>query len=345
MVMRRLAVRPDRAQLQAEADALLRGAHDGQPESLAELTAAYGRTVDGTHVTLAEAQHAVARSYTATDWTRLMLAVDLVDAIWRDEIDTVRTLVTAHPALLHEHAIIRTDSNWGPPMSYAANLGRDAIIRMLHERGARDIERAMDRAALQGQIPTVTMLHELAGRPSPPVGALGGPAYTLDVDGTKFMLGIGAPVVSASGTRLAPVDVVLETDSRKPTAKHAILELYAEHGLTLPDTPTMALHRGRLDLLEAHLRRDPLLLSRRFSHREIYPTEMGCADPINATTGTPLAGTTLLHMCVDYDEFEIAEWLIARGADVNARATIGNSGFGGFTPLSSARWCHSRTSG
>lgn len=60
---------------------------------------------------------------------------------------------------------------------------------------------------------------------------------------------------------------------------------------------------------------------------------MGCADPINATTGTPLAGTTLLHMCVDYDEYDIAEWLIEHGADVNARATIGARGFGGFTPL------------
>jgi len=32
--------------------------------------------------------------------------------------------------------------------------------------------------------------------------------------------------------------------------------MYVEHGLELPDTPTMALHRGRIDLLEEHLRRD-----------------------------------------------------------------------------------------
>ena len=60
---------------------------------------------------------------------------------------------------------------------------------------------------------------------------------------------------------------------------------------------------------------------------------MGCGDPIDATTGTPLGGTTLLHMCVEYDEIEIAQWLLDRGADPNAKAAIGKSGFGGYTPL------------
>jgi hypothetical protein len=40
---------------------------------------------------------------------------------------------------------------------------------------------------------------------------------------------------------------------------------------------------------------------------------MGCRDPIDATVGTPLGGTTLLHMCVDYDEMEIALWLQTTG--------------------------------
>ena len=105
------------------------------------------------------------------------------------------------------------------------------------------------------------------------------------------------------------------------------------HGLELPDTPTMALHRGRIDLLEEHLRRDPTLLRRTFRHEEIYPPELGCHDEVLATHGTPLAGTTLLHMCVDYDEMEIAQWLIARGMDVNARAAVDVDGFGGHTAL------------
>jgi hypothetical protein len=95
----------------------------------------------------------------------------------------------------------------------------------------------------------------------------------------------------------------------------------------------MALHRGRIDLLEDHLRRDPGLLSRTFRHEEIYPPELGCHDEVLATHGTPLAGTTLLHMCADYDELAIADWLVARGMDVNARAAVDAEGFGGHTAV------------
>ncbi len=71
-------------------------------------------------------------------------------------------------------------------------------------------------------------------------------------------------MLDAAGNRLAPVDVVLQTDGRNPAAKHEILEVYVRHGVALPDTPTMALHRGRIDLLEAHLERDlPGFQSRR----------------------------------------------------------------------------------
>ena len=121
--------------------------------------------------------------------------------------------------------------------------------------------------------------------------------------------------------------------SRKPDAKHRILEMYVEHGLELPDTPVMALHRGRIDLLEKHLAHDPQMLSRTFAHEVIYPADLGCHDEVNATQGTPLKGTTLLHMCVDYDEFGIAQWLLERGMDPDARAAVDAKGFGGHTAL------------
>lgn len=316
MSERRLPVRPDLDQLQQQAKDLL-------PEM--QLTAPDAK--------LADAQLVLAREYQASSWPRLVHAVRLANAIWDDDLDTVRALVSGNPHLIREHVLIRTNSNWGPPLTYAANLGRDRIIKMLHELGATDLETAMDRAALQGQVETGLMLHAMLGRPKPPDDSLGGPAYTLSADGTALLLGLGVRVTDDAGQRLAPVDVVLQTDSRKPAMKHAILEMYEKHGLEYPDTAPMALHRGRIDLLQAHLRRDPNLLSRTFSHREIYPAEMGCGDALDATTGTPLGGTTLLHMCVDYDEIEVGRWLLDRGMDPNVRSAVGASGFGGYTPL------------
>lgn len=330
MPIRRLPVRPDLQHLKREAKGLLRAIHAGDPAAIAELRAHHPDPIDPTSAKLADAQLALARSYQATSWPRLVQAVRLATAIWRDDPDAVRDLVSGNPNLIHEHVLIRTDSNWGPPMTYAANLGRDRIIRLLHQLGATDLESAVGRAALQGKVATAKMLYQMAGRPRLDDDALGGPAYTLSADGTALLLTLGAGVRAGAG---CPVEVVLQTDSRNPAAKHAILEMYARHGLELPDTPTMALHRGRLDLLEEHLQRDPGLLSRTFSHRQIYPAEMGCGDPLDATVGTPLDGSTLLHMCVEYDEIEIARWLLDRGMDVNARSAIGRDGFGGHTAL------------
>ncbi len=326
-------VRPDLKQLKHQAKDLLRGIRRGDADAIAEFNQFHpdqSKSLD--EVKLADAQFALARSYGASSWPRMVQSCQLIDAIWRDDIEVVRALVTKHPNLLHENAGIR-NKNWGPPMSYAANLGRNEIIRMLYDLGARDLESAIDRAALQSKIDTARMLHQLMGSPTPPEDALGGPAYTLSASGTALILELGGKVIDENGKRLAPVDVVLETDSRKPAEKHRILELYVQHGLELPDTPVMALHRGRIDLLETHLRRDPQLLQRTFTHDEIYPPELGCHDQVLATQGTPLAGTTLLHMCVDYDELEIAQWLLERGMDPNVKAAVDEDGFGGHTPL------------
>jgi hypothetical protein len=333
MPVRRLPVCPDLDQLKHQAKDLLRSLHAGDPSAIADLREYHPDPIEPGSAKLADAQLVLARSYEASSWTRLVQAVQLVDAIWRDDVDAVRDLVTANPKLLHEDALIRANSNWGPPMTYAANVGRDRIIQMLHSLGATDLKSAMGRAVLQGKIATARMLHKILGMPAAPEGALGGPAYTLSVEGTALCLELGARVRDDTGKLRAPVDVVIQTDARNPSAKHAILEMYAQHGVEYPDTPPMALHRGRIDLLEEHLRRDPNMLSRTFSHREIYPAEMGCGDAIDATVGTPLGGTTLLHMCVDYGEMEIARWLLDKGMDPNTRARLGANGFGGYTAL------------
>jgi hypothetical protein len=332
MPNRHFPVRPDLDQLKHQAKDLLRAMHTGDAPAIADLREHHDRAIDPATAKLADAQLVLARSYGAPSWPRLVHSCELIDAIWRDDIEAVRSLVTTHPNLLHENAGIR-NGNWGPPMSYAANLGRDRIILMLRELGADDVEHALDRATLQSRIETARLLHGMLGSRPAPHGLLSTAAYSLSASGTAFAFEIGTPINDPARDGLAPVDIVLETDSRKPQAKHEILEMYVRHGLELPDTATMALHRGRIDLLEEHLARDPALLTRTFTHEEIYPPALGCHDEVLATHGTPLGGATLLHMAIDYDEMPIVEWLLARGMDPNIRAAVDADGFGGHTPL------------
>jgi ankyrin repeat protein len=42
---------------------------------------------------------------------------------------------------------------------------------------------------------------------------------------------------------------------------------------------------------------------------------------------------TLLHMCADYDEIEIARWLLDRGMNVDQQTAVDPDGFGGHTAL------------
>jgi ankyrin repeat protein len=338
MPARRLPVYPDLDQLRHQAKDLLRALHAGDAEALADLKQFHTKQIDPAKAKLADAQLVLARSYEASGWTRLVLAARLIDAIWRDDLETVRSIIEESPKLLHENAGIR-NNNWGPPLSYAANVGRDAIIRMLYEHGARDLQHAIGRATLQGKIETAKMLYEMLGAPPIPRGALGGPAYTLSSTGTAFLFEHGATAIDENGATVAPVNVVICSDSRKPVEKHRILEMYVQHGAQLPDTPVMALHRGRIDLLDEHLRRDPQLFERTFSHQEIFPREFGCSEYVD-TQGTPLHGTTLLHMCIDWDEFEILEWLVEKGADVNAKSAVDQNGFGGYTPLFGVVVCY-----
>jgi ankyrin repeat protein len=333
MSVHRLPVRPNLEQVHRQAKEFLRAIHAGDAVAIAELREHHPESIDPSHAKLADAQLALARGYQASSWTRLVHAVRLADAIWRDDVEAVRELITHNPALIHEDVLIRTDSNWGRPMTYAANLGRDNIVRLLHTHGATDLEPAAGRAALQGHADTVRMIYDILGRPSLERWTLAGPAYTLSVEGTAILLTLGARVVRATGVDHNTMEHLLGTDSRNPPAKHRILEMYIEHGFEPPDTPVMALHRGRTDLLEAHLARDPDLLTRTFDIVDVYPHAPACSREPYTAQGTPAHGTTLLHLAAYFDELEIAEWLLDRGMSPDARAAISADGFGGYTPL------------
>ncbi|MFN8574100.1 MAG: ankyrin repeat domain-containing protein [Gemmatimonadaceae bacterium] len=330
MPARHLPVRPDLDQLRHQAKDLLRAIRQGEPSAIAEFSQNHPHPPATTAAKLADAQLALARAYGVSSWPRLVHACELTHAIWEDDLATVRRLVTSFPHLLTEDAR-GVRGNWGPPMSYAANLGRDRLIEMLHELGAADLDFAIDRAVLQGQVRTARRLYALGGRPS--LGVMG-PAETQSPDGMQLLLELGVTVADESGNRLAPVAMLLQTYGRNPQGKHRCLELLNDHGISLPDTPAMAVHRGRIDLLAQHADRDPTVLTRAYTHEEFYPPALGCdADHSLALHGTELANTTLLHLCVDNDEFEIAEWMLSRHVHPDVVGPVDAEGFGGHTAL------------
>lgn len=327
---RHVPVRPNLDQLRHQAKDLLRAVRRGEPEAVAEFSRNHPEMIPPSRAKLADAQLALARTYGVASWPRLVAACTIIDAIWRDDVDAVRAMVRRQPQLLYEDAR-GVKGNWGPPMSYAANLGRIRIIAMLRAEGAEDLDYAFDRACLQGQLDTARQLYDLGARPAR--GSVMGPCETLNPAGLKFLLDLGAELSDEGGNPLAPLAMVLETYARIPVGKHACLDLLDEH-VPLPDTAPMAVHRGRLDLLEALVRRDPAIVTRTWSHDDIYPRSLGChEDPTAALHGTPIAGGTLLHLCVDFHETAMAGWLLDHGADVNGRAAIDTEGFGGHSAL------------
>jgi hypothetical protein len=337
---------PERAHLDVpkrEARELLDAWREKQPEALERIRNQHPKfkgmddaALAVADVKLCATQLVIAREYGLPSWAALkqrIAARDVVgvlqQAIEADDRDTVVAILRANPEMLH---LPVSSGNWGPPMSHAANLGRLEIIQAISALGARDHQHAFDRALLQGQIVCARWLHAHGAKLAP--GIIMGCCETLKLSGFKFLLELGAPLTSEHGDRLAPVALVLETYVRNPAGKHVILDLFAQHGHEFPDTPMMAFHRGDVARLDKFLREDPQLLRRRFALREIYPTACGCdSDRRPGMHWTPIDGTTLVHLAIDFREREIFDWLLANRADVNARASIDAGGFGGHTPL------------
>jgi hypothetical protein len=211
MADRHFPVHPNLNQLKQQAKDLLRDIRRGDPAAAAELQKHHPKNKEPGAAKLADAQLALARSYGLPSWPRLVLACRMTDAIWRDDADAVRELVLKHPRLLHEDAR-GVKGNWGPPMSYAANLGRDRIIAMLRDLGAENLQFAFDRACLQGRLDTARQFYAMGARPA--LDSVMGPAETQNSSGLAFLLELGAEISDADGNRLAPVAMVLETYCR-----------------------------------------------------------------------------------------------------------------------------------
>ena len=82
--------------------------------------------------------------------------------------------------------------------------------------------------------------------------------------------------------------------------------------------------RGRLDSLAEEIDADPALVNKRFP-------ELDCGT--SGGRSLTLQGGTLLHVAAEYGNLAAAVLLLDRGADVNARATVDETGIGGQTAI------------
>lgn len=327
---RPLSDRPDLKQLKDQAKDLLRA---------------------GAAPTLAKAQFQLAREYGFASWPKLKRHVEslqrtgqLKEAIDAEDFAAVQALMTEDPEL-HRAPLGYAKNGpltWvaecrGKPGPSAARL---AMARWMIEHGS-DVHQGGDgplmRAALNdARIPMLELLvahgADVNARWNGTYPIVLASCEALAPKALAWLLDHGADVNVASPQYGRPLAMLLGTYARNAPAKQACLAALAAHGVEMPDTPMLALHRGRGDLLEAHLKRDPGLLARRFSEAEMYPPELGL-KPGDGLCVTPVADTTLLHAAVEFHDAAMTAWLLEHGADPNVRGAVDAGGFGGHTPL------------
>ncbi|MCZ7649350.1 MAG: ankyrin repeat domain-containing protein [Planctomycetota bacterium] len=305
----------------------------------------------GAAPTLAKAQFQIAQSYGFASWPKLKrhveslrLAGQLKESIDADDLPRVQALLTEHPEL--HRAPLGYGKN-GPLTWVAECRGKPgatevrlAMARWMLDHGS-DVHQGQDgplmRAALNdARIPMLELLvahgADVNARWNGNYPIVLGPCETLAPKALAWLLERGASLDAVSPAYGNPLAMLLCTYARHATGKQACLEVLAAHGMAMPDTPMLALHRGRMDLLEAHLQREPAALNRLFSEAEIFPPELG-VKPGDGLCLTPMDGITLLHAAVEFHDEAAAAWLLERGADPNARSAVNAEGFGGYTPL------------
>jgi hypothetical protein len=311
----------------------------------------------GTATSLADAQFQVARLHGFASWPKLKAHLDSLEeagrlgqAIDRDDIDVVKTMMTRNPALHRAPLGYGRDGPltrvaecrvpWGPP-----SPARLEMARWMIDNGS-DVHQGGDgplmRAALNGdRIPMMALLVSCGADVNaewhgdfPIVFA---PCEAVDPVALEWLLDHGAnpnpsgdlrnPATrGTSRARGTALDYVIGSYGRSPERLSACIDLLlGAGGTTRYDAPgVLDVLRRRLDRLAGQLDADPSLLHRCFP-------ELDCGS----TGGRRLLlqGATLLHVAAEFGIVEAARLLLDRGADVNARATVGGGGVGGQTAI------------
>jgi ankyrin repeat protein len=309
----------------------------------------------GAAESITDAQFQIARLYGFASWPKLRAHVDslaeigqLKEAIDTEDFERVKTLMVRNPELhrapirqgraSHLHYVrwpltwvAECRAPWGPPSPV-----RLAMAEWMIDNGS-DVHQGGDaplaRAALSDE--RIPMMELLVARGAD-VNALHGghfciifsPCETLAAASLQWLLDHGANPNCADPGRRFPgtaLDYVIQTYSRSPSQSRCIDILLAAGGVTRYDVPAVLEILGhRLDRLRARLDAESGLV-----HRQFPEVDFGSSGTRRLT----LKGATLLHVAAEYGNVEAIDLLLARGANVNCRAAIDDTGVGGQTPI------------
>ncbi len=297
---------------------------------------------------LTDAQFKIARLYGFASWPKLKAHLDslqqigqLKQAIDSNDFERVKTLMTRNPAL-HRSPL---GYNKNGPLTWVAecripweppSAKRLAIAEWMIENGS-NVHQGGDgplmRAALFAhRIPMMELLlahgADVNAEWNEYFPIIFAPCETVEPAPIKWLLERGANPNCAKPGRKYPgtaLDYVIGTYGRSHELGACINLLLDAGGVTKYNVaPALDLLRDRLDHLAEKLDADPALVHQRFPELDFGVT---------GRRSLSLRGATLLHVAAEYGNVKAAELLLERAADVNARATVDQSGVGGQTPL------------
>lgn len=267
-------------------------------------------------LTLAKAQHELAKAYGCRDWVELTRVVATMNRqASRDAFEEL------------------------PKAANAQDLDRIKAILASGEFTQHDLDLALARSVLRfderGEIARLLLDH--GADPDGQYGSAGyGPIVFvtgegLDPEGLAFLLDAGCdvtfPPIDTKYGKHGVMSHWLGTYVRgRNEPKHRGLSLLLDAGAPIPEHVTpemMAIHLGDTTELGRLLDANPDLVHRRY--------------PDMPYGNMRLRGATLLHLAIDFQEAECVDLLLDRGANINAQADVvtddEGDAFGGQSPI------------
>ena len=303
---------------------------------------------------LTDAQFKIARLYGFASWPKLKAHIEsfeeigqLKQAIDTNDLDRVKTLMTRNPALHTAPLGYGKDGPltwvaecrvpWEPPSPARLAMAEWMILHGsdVHQGG----DGPLGRAALNAdRIPMMELLVSHGAD----VNALWhgnfpiifSPCEALDPVVLKWLLDHGAnPNCRDHGYEISghqypgtALDYVIGGYVRSVERLSACIEMLLEAGGTTKyDAPAvLTLLSSRLDEFAELIDDNPALVNQRFAE-----LDFGMSGARRLT----LRGGTLLHVAAEYGNVAALVLLLDHGADVNARATVDETGVGGQTAI------------